>query len=97
MFLGLNIDVEDTTDSCRGSWCGVLFNLNKRRRTGVLCVEDIQKGRGREGKGKERGIQLRTLYSIFYNSITMFSLYRYLVCITTSSLFLPLWFSASFL
>ena len=50
----IRIDVEDITGSCRGSWCGVIFNLNRRRWVGVLCVDDIQKGRGREGKGKGR-------------------------------------------
>ena len=45
---------------------------------------------GEEAKGRRKGggIQLRTLYSISYTSITMFLLYRRLVCITSSSLFL---------
>ena len=33
----------------------MLFNLNRGWRAGVLCVEDIQKGRGREGKREKRG------------------------------------------
>ena len=44
----IRIDVEDITGSCRGSWCGVLFNLNRRQRVGVLRVEDTQKGRRRD-------------------------------------------------
>ena len=53
-----------------------------------MC-EGYSERKGKEKRQeKERGIQLRTLYSIFYTSITMFSLYRHLVCITTSSLFL---------